>query len=275
MLFKTDPFSRNPNKSLTHNLQFLIMPKHYYATGIISKSRKLGESDRIFHLITKEHGLVRAVAKGVRKPKSKLKGHLQTLNQVNAYIRSGKNLDLITQVESINSFDSIKKDLMLIAEACYMTELTESVITELQPNPELFDLLVSSLKLIQLQKRKSLLIHCFEFQLLNLSGFKLMFLECVNCENQITKESHVFSPTQGGIICPVCKTLESTNLIKLNVNTLKILRNMSTENFSQLLKLTPPKTVLFELSRIFDQTIVTLLGVNLNSLKFYRKIVDN
>ena len=50
---------------------------------------------------------------------------------------------------------------------------------------------------------------------------------------------------------------------------------MSTENFSQLLKLTPPKTVLFELSRIFDQTIVTLLGVNLNSLKFYRKIVDN
>ena len=250
------------------------MTKHYNATGIISKSFNLGESDSIFHLITKEHGLVRAIAKSVRKPKSKLNGHLQTLNQVQAYIRLGKNLDLITQVESINSFDFIKKDLSRIAEACYMTELTESVFTEKQPNPELFNLLVSSLELIQVQNKRSLLIHCFEFQLLALSGFRLMFLECVNCQNEISKESHVFSPILGGIICPDCKKLESMNLINLNVNTLKILRNMSKENFSVLLKLTPPKNVLYELSRIFDQTINDLLEVNLNSLKFYRKIVD-
>ena len=119
------------------------MTKNYFATGIISKSTNFGEADSIFHLITKEYGLVKAVAKSVRKPKSKLKGHLQTLNHVNAYLRKGKNLDLITQVESINSFNSIKKNLTFIAQACYMTELTESVLSEDQPSPELFDLLVS------------------------------------------------------------------------------------------------------------------------------------
>ncbi len=90
------------------------MTKNYFATGIISKSTNFGEADSIFHLITKEYGLVKAVAKSVRKPKSKLKGHLQTLNHVNAYLRKGKNLDLITQVESINSFNSIKKMLLIV-----------------------------------------------------------------------------------------------------------------------------------------------------------------
>ena len=59
------------------------MTKNYFATGIISKSTNFGEADSIFHLITKEYGLVKAVAKSVRKPKSKLKGHLQTLNHFN------------------------------------------------------------------------------------------------------------------------------------------------------------------------------------------------
>ncbi|HJN58753.1 MAG TPA: DNA repair protein RecO, partial [Dehalococcoidia bacterium] len=89
------------------------MTKNYFATGIISKSSNFGEADSIFHLITREHGLVRAVAKSVRKPRSKLKGHLEILNQVTAYLRKGKNLDLITQVESINSFNLIKKNLKL------------------------------------------------------------------------------------------------------------------------------------------------------------------
>ena len=93
------------------------MTKNYFATGIISKSSNFGEANSIFHLITREHGLVRAVAKSVRKPRSKLKGHLEILNQVTAYLRKGKNLDLITQVESINSFNLIKKIYRLKSDA--------------------------------------------------------------------------------------------------------------------------------------------------------------
>ncbi len=251
------------------------MTKNYFATGIISKSSNFGEADSIFHLITREHGLVRAVAKSVRKPRSKLKGHLEILNQVTAYLRKGKNLDLITQVESINSFNLIKKNLKLIAKACYITELTESVLSENQPNTKLFDLLVSSLKLIETHKKELLLIHCFEFQLLTLSGFKLVFLECVNCEKEISKNSHVFSPSQGGILCSDCKKLENTKLINLNIMTLKILRNMSRENFSSLIELSPPKNILQELSRVFDESIRELLGVNLNSKKFYQTIMKH
>tara|TARA_B100000029_G_scaffold504083_1_gene582281 strand:- start:80 stop:835 length:756 start_codon:yes stop_codon:yes gene_type:complete len=251
------------------------MTKNYFATGIISKSSNFGEADSIFHLITKEYGLVKAVAKSVRKPKSKLKGHLQTLNHVNAYLRKGKNLDLIIQVESVTTFKSIKKNLNFIAQACYMTELTESVISEDQPSPELFNLLVSSLKFLETSKNRILLIHCFEFQLLALSGFKLMFLECVNCQKEISKNSHVFSPAQGGVLCPNCKKSENTKLINLSFTTLKILRNMSRENFSLLLEISPPKNIINELSRIFNESIKELLGIKLNSQNFYQTIMKH
>ena len=121
--------------------------------AVVIKHIPLGEADRLVTFFSEKFGKVRAIARGVRRYKSKMSGHLDTLNLVVISVGKGKGIDVITDVDTLDDYSKIKGNLKNISLATYLSELVESVSMEESPNEELFDVFVSTLnKLPDLDK---------------------------------------------------------------------------------------------------------------------------
>jgi DNA repair protein RecO (recombination protein O) len=128
------------------------MSRTYNVVGINLKAMALGESDRLLTILTREQGLIRAVAPGARKPRSKLRGNsgLFFVNQL--FIAKGRSLDKITQAETIKSYSGLSQNLGKLAASQYLAELVLAIALSEQPQEELFLLLNEHLnRLEQLQ----------------------------------------------------------------------------------------------------------------------------
>lgn len=118
------------------------MHERTYATeGIILGRRNFGEADRILTIFTKHYGKMRVLAKGVRRPTSRKRGSLELFNHVRMFLVKGHNLDLITEVESKNTFSSWRKDLTKVAVAYHLAEVVARLTPEHQEHKDIFDLL--------------------------------------------------------------------------------------------------------------------------------------
>ncbi len=125
------------------------MSRTYKATGINLKSIPLGESDRILTILTRECGLIRAVAPGVRQPKSKLGGRAGLFVVNELVITQGRSLDRITQAETLESYPGLSKDLGKLTAGQYLAELALCQALSDQPQEELFSLLSEHLRRIE------------------------------------------------------------------------------------------------------------------------------
>lgn len=183
----------------------------YSATGINVGSINLGEQDKLLTIYTKELGLIKAVAKGARKPGSKIGGKAQLLCVNNLQLSKGKSLDIISQAESIETFGSLRNDLTSLYTALYFAELTAMFASGLEEDAAIyFDFLISMIE--RLNKRSdetkqecNWIRLCFELGLLKLLGLKPELNYCVNCRNSLSEYSlGKFNHTLGGIICNSC-----------------------------------------------------------------------
>ncbi|HEY9809124.1 MAG TPA: DNA repair protein RecO [Halomicronema sp.] len=125
------------------------MPLTYTATGINLKSSPLGESDRLLTILTKEHGLIRAVAPGARKQKSTLSGRSGIFAINHLLLHKGRSLDTITQAETVESYPGLSKNLGKLASAQYLAEIALSFGISEHPQEELFSLLCEHLSRIE------------------------------------------------------------------------------------------------------------------------------
>ena len=125
------------------------MSRTYKATGINLKSIPLGESDRIITILTRECGLIRAVAPGVRKPKSKLGGRAGLFVVNELVLTQGRSLDRITQADTLESYPGLSKDLGKLTAGQYLAELALCQALSDQPQEELFSLLSEHLSRIE------------------------------------------------------------------------------------------------------------------------------
>ena len=124
----------------------MAIPKTYKTEAIVLKQMNLGEVDRIVTLYTPSMGKVRAVVKSGRKMNSRLGGHVGTLTHCLLLISRGRNLDTITQSQTIGSFLAIRKDLVLTARAFYLIELLDSFTVERVENYQIFKQLIEALQ---------------------------------------------------------------------------------------------------------------------------------
>jgi DNA repair protein RecO (recombination protein O) len=125
------------------------MSRTYKATGINLKSMPLGEADRLVTILTREFGLIRAVAPGVRKHNSKLgaRSGLFVVNEL--LLAKGRSLDKITQAETLESYPGLSKDLSKLAASQYLAELVLCHALSEQPQEELFELLNEHLRRLE------------------------------------------------------------------------------------------------------------------------------
>nr|MBA3304166.1 DNA repair protein RecO [Acidimicrobiia bacterium] len=101
------------------------MPGLYRDAGVVLRTIKLGEADRIVTLATASHGKVRAVAKGVRKTKSRFGSRLEPMSHVSLLMYEGRELDIVTQAETLGHFRSIREDLDRMGRAQSLLEVVD------------------------------------------------------------------------------------------------------------------------------------------------------
>jgi DNA repair protein RecO (recombination protein O) len=144
---------------------------HSFKTeGIILKRINYGEADRILTVYTNHHGKIRAIAKGVRKLQSRKAGSLELFNHAILFLIKGKNLDLVTEAQTVHLFKSWRKSLIKVGLAYYFCELVDKLTPDNQPNQVVFELLRETLHKIG-SKENKILVREFEEKILHELGF--------------------------------------------------------------------------------------------------------
>ena len=176
----------------------------YRDHGIVLRSWKLGEADRIVSIITRDNGKVRAVAKGVRKPSSRFGARLEPTCHLSLQLYRGRgDLDTVTQVETIDRFPTLRNDLDRWARASAMLEAVEQVALEREPNERLFEMLVRALRTLTASE-SPLVVAGFFLKLLALEGFEPVVDVCVACGGS-DEPLVAFDVGEGGTVCASCR----------------------------------------------------------------------
>lgn len=178
----------------------------YNTSAIVLKRYDLAEKDRILVLYTREYGKLSAVAKGARKPGSKVSGASEPVTYCRLSLSKGSELDVVTQSEIKESFPVIKRNLDSVAHSLYLMELVEHVVDERQSNIEIFDTLLSSLYVLESSADPEIVTRYFELKILEILGYKPHFDACLRCKGTLVDDKLAFSPTMGGLVCPDCGT---------------------------------------------------------------------
>ena len=176
----------------------------YQTQSIIIKQTKLGEIDKIVTLYSPEFGKLKAVAKGACRPGSKLGGNVEPLTCSLVMLARGRNLDIITQSQSIDAFSALKSDLWRMACGLYILELIDSFTVENSENRPLFDLLRATLYRLCQADNSETVLRYFELHLLHYLGYRPQLRRCVSCDSPLKPVVNFFSPSEGGILCPHC-----------------------------------------------------------------------
>ncbi len=174
----------------------------YRDEGVVLRTMRLGEADRIVTLATPEHGKVRAVAKGIRKTKSRLTGRLEPLTHVSIMCWRGRELDVVNQVEAIEHFKAIRGDLGRVPTALTMLEVVDHVALERNPMPEMFRMLVGALRTLE-ERPAPALLGAFLWRLLALEGVAPSGDQCARCGSE--SELVAFDAGEGGFLCRTCR----------------------------------------------------------------------
>ena len=198
-------------------------PRVYKTEAVVLRRTNLGEADSIVTLYTPYLGKIRAVAKGVRKPKSKLCGHLDLLTRSALLLAQGQNLDVVTQCQSIDSFARLKSDLKRVGCALYMAELLDRFTVEHVENHPVYELLNADLLWLGEARSTAVVLRHFELQLLRHLGYQPELYHCLNCRSPLKRERNLFSSSGGGVLCPSCSGTEATAR-PISVDALKVMR---------------------------------------------------
>ena len=206
-------------------------PRNYQTEAIVIKKTKLGEADSILTLYTPHMGKIQGFAKSVRKPKSKLAGHLELLTHSLVSLARGRNLDTITGSQTITTFLPLKSDLWLTSCALYTTELVNQFTADHIENYPLFQLLLETMQQICQADNKELTLRYFELHLLNEVGYRPQLQQCVSCHLPLEPTTNSFCPGSGGMLCPNCSPSQPLTYL-LSVNAQKVLRLLQSSDYN-------------------------------------------
>jgi len=174
----------------------------YRDQGVVLRTHKLGEADRIVSILTRGRGKVRAVAKGVRKTKSKFGARLEPTSHVALQLYEGRQLDIVTQAETIDHFPAIREDLDRLARASALLEAVDQVAREGERAPELYKMLVGALRTLA-NRTDAMIVPGFFLKLLAVEGVAPMVDCCASCGT--TDNLSWFAFVEGGALCQKCR----------------------------------------------------------------------
>lgn len=215
-------------------------PRVYKTDGIILRHRNLGEADKVLTIYTPRLGKLEAVAKGVRRPTSRLAGHVEVLAHASLLLAHGRNLDVVTQAQEVESSRPLWEDLERLGRAAYAAELVDRCTPDRQEHEAVYRLLLETLRRLRERDDLDLVLRYFEVQLLSLLGYRPHLDACVACGGPLQAGANAYSPAAGGAVCPACAAREAA-AAPLSLNGLKVLRLFQRRPFPEAarVRLTP------------------------------------
>ena len=243
-------------------------PATYKTQGVVLKQTPIGEADRVLSIFTRDLGKVRVVARGVRKPRSKLAGHLEPLSHVAISVSRGRSLDPIKEAETVRSFRRVRENLQLVSEAVYLAELVESFSAENQSSPVVYRLLLDALDWLETNGDSRGLMRYFEVRLLGESGFGPELHSCVECRATLEPGDYLYSSEVGGVLCDDCKVMTGAALMPLSQDANKVLRFYARARLDDAALLNVPPRVAEETDRALRHYVRYVLEREMKSVEF-------
>jgi DNA repair protein RecO (recombination protein O) len=183
--------------------------------AIVLRRRPLGEADKVLTLFTREMGKLSAIAKGARKPTSKLAGATETCVQARFHLAQGRTFWIVTQASVERARARLHRLLMNAAAAIYACELVDRLLEEGVPDEELFDLLASTLDELEHTQQPAWTLCRLENGVMLQQGYTPVLDTCTHCGVQVECEVIAFSPQTGGVLCAPCRR-DQVNVVTLS-----------------------------------------------------------
>ncbi len=202
-------------------------------TAIILSRKDFGETDRLISAFSLEEGKIKILAKGSRKLKSKMAGHIEPFSVGKYFLATGKSFFILAGADKLNTHEKIISDIELYKDASYICELVELLI-EQEKNEAIFNLLKDTLAIIEKasQTKREIIIRYFEYNLLSFLGYEPELTRCKKCRTTL-KEQKKYAGNFEGVCCDNCQAKNQT----INLNTLKILRVLRKNDVNEILKI--------------------------------------
>ncbi|HBI16694.1 MAG: repair protein RecO protein [Candidatus Moranbacteria bacterium GW2011_GWF2_34_56] len=214
----------------------------YKYTGIILNKKDIGETDRIYNIYTLEQGKISAIARGVRKSKSKLAGHLENFYLIDLTVMKNRGMGNIASSIVENNFKNIRNDLDLLERVFKTAKIINRLINDQEKDTDIFFLFLDYLDSLNKignkldDVHKNLITQGFIFKFLDLAGYKIEINKCVRCEQRLSRDRNFFDYSQGGIVCEKC-AVGTDNILPISNNSIKIIRIIFQNKIKNLSKL--------------------------------------
>ena len=229
--------------------------------------RKLdyGEADRIFTLLTRTHGKVGAIAKGVRRPSSKLGPSLELYGHVDVLLARGRGeLDVVAQVQRVPGY-RIEGDVERMSHAALIAELAERVCEDRHPVDGVYELTVTALDELSRETDPRRASAYFLMAALDLLGYAPQLMSCASCERALPAKPAAFSAEAGGFLCDRC-ALPAMPLVPLAA--IKVLRLMASGDLETYRRLKLDDSLMGSIEGVLTVQLEHHLDRRLKSLSF-------
>lgn len=243
------------------------MPGLYKTDAIVLRSQEYLEADRLLTLFTKKAGKVAAIAKGVRRPKSRMAGHLLPFAHLRLVLIEGRGLHTVTSVETIAAYRGLREDLLRMAMASVIVELTDVFIQEGQADEPLFQLLKNTLAFLEKESDPRIFYLAYQLRLLTLVGFAPSLEACVVCGRPVASVKAIHL----GLVGVLCSEHQLTGK-SVSAALLPVLYRMQQSDLNSLRILRLTQALGLELREILEAWLRSRLDHPLRSLAFLQEM---
>lgn len=237
--------------------------------GIILRTNDYGESNKIITFFSRELGKFSAVARGAKKPNSRLASVSQPFTYGNFLCTIGSGLGTVHQGEIIHSLRQIKEDIFLTAYSSYIVELTDKSTEEKKKNPFLFEMVLQTLLYINEGYDPDIIKNIFEMKMLQVLGYRPILDQCVICGSKEGPFS--FSVKEGGLICERCVHKDPYS-IKISQPTARLLRLFYYFDLKRLGSINVKEQTKRELNQCISAYYDEYSGLYIKSKKFLEQM---
>ncbi|OAN45173.1 DNA repair protein RecO [Chloroflexus islandicus] len=245
----------------------------YRSEAVILRRSDVAEADRLL-LIATPTGKRWVIAKGARKMKSRLAGHIELFTHAQMMLAVGRNLDIVTQSQIVNAFPVLRTDLTRLGCGYYVAELYDRLTTEAEENPPLFQLLVETLGSLDRSPLPELALRSFELHLLHLLGYRPQLHRCVVCDELLTPEADRYSPALGGVLCPRDRAADPAAL-PMSEATFRLLRYLQSQPVAASEELRISAATRREAAELLRASLRHLLERDLKSADFLDRLLSS
>jgi DNA repair protein RecO (recombination protein O) len=242
----------------------------YKTEAIVLRSMDLGEADRVLTVLTPRLGKLRVIAKGIRRPRSRLGGGLEPFSDVHLVLAIGRTFDVVTQTALEDAHLGLRDDLHSTAAAWYLVELADRFCEGSADSQAAFSLLAQGLAALDAapeEVSRSLVARWYELHLLDAMGFRPELSQCLECGSQVEPHGNGYSAVGGGVLGPECLH-PALDARPISADALKVLRHLQRTPLIDVLRIRLSTAVQRETERLLHATVSAILERELGSRDF-------